>query len=161
MHDIVVGLTCFDEICFNLAAAGAVHEVMGQDSFWELVRTDVFNFIHQVHVPSIVVQPSENIGGLSVLSLDSDPIFGNDVVSALIRRQLHAAPGKEHEAGVLLDELKKRTKSYESALKINLPGLVRGALLMPAISRLLGTSDTLVPAKYQSGSNFPIYALHI
>jgi len=56
-------------------------------------------------------------------------------------------PGKEKEAQHLFDLTEQRTTIYRRSDEIRLPSLVRGALLMPAVSRLLGIGDAILPTQ--------------
>ena len=159
MHDLAVGLTCFDVLCFPLSAVGAVHQVLGSELFWRLADSDVLQFIHLVHIPSVMIQPEEVLGDLGIISIQTDVEYGGDTRRGLIQRQLKAMPGKEAEAAALFDKLNKKTIIYAQSENINLPSLVRGALLMPAVSKLLGISDAILPTQVPKWLVFPYLRL--
>lgn len=147
MHDVAVGLTCFDALYFPLSAAAAVHQTLGSELFWPLVESDIISFVHIMHIPSVVSSPDGVIGDLGIVSLAKDVEYGEDIVRATIRGQIRPMPGREGQAEKLLDGLEKKTAIYAKSEEIELPSLIRGALLMPSISQLLGISDAILPTQ--------------
>ena len=147
MHDVAVGLTCFDILSFPVTSVGAVHSVLGSELFWRLVESDIVSFVHLVHTPSVVSRPSDVMGDLSIVSTAKDVHYGTDILRGVIRKQIAPAAGKETIADRLLDNLEKKTVVYDKSEQIELPSLVRGALLMPAISQLFGISDAILPTQ--------------
>ena len=80
-------------------------------------------------------------------------------LSVRIRRMLQPVPGKEKEAEDLLGELERRTVVYERAEEINLPSLVRSALLMPKVAKLLGIGDSILPTQAPRWLRYPYLRL--
>ncbi len=58
-----------------------------------------------------------------------------------------------------MEELERRTVVYERADEIGLPSLVRSALLMPEVSRLLGIGDAILPTKAPRWLRYPYLRL--
>jgi len=56
MHDLIVGLVSFDYVHVPLSYAGGLHDLLGSAVFWDLVRADVFRFIHFGMEPGCDVQ---------------------------------------------------------------------------------------------------------
>jgi hypothetical protein len=158
---IPVGLTCFDFLYFPVTALAGVHQLLGSELFWDLVKSDVIRFIYLVHVPSVMFFPGEVIGDLGVVAIEKDPVHGSDTLSAVIRRQLNAAPGKEAEADRLFETLKSKTYVYDQGVVISLASLIRGALLMPSIAKLLGISAAVTPTQVPKWLSFPYLRLGI
>ena len=159
MHDLCVGLTCFDHVYFAISALGAVHHLVGSELFWELVRSDVVRFIHLVHVPVVIFPPNEIIGDVGVVSITGDPNLHFPTLGEIIHRYVTANPGKEAEAEKLFEMLESKTQVYEAAQAINLPSLIRGALLMPFIAKLLGISSAILPTQAPKWLRFPYLRL--
>lgn len=80
-------------------------------------------------------------------------------LSTLIHRAMSPAPGKEKAAEQLFEEIERRTIIYRRADEINLPSLIRSALLMPAVSRLLGIGDAILPTQTPRWLRYPYLRL--
>jgi len=63
----------------------------------------------------------------------------------VVRLTFSPQKGKEAEAEKLFEEIERRTSVLPEADEVGLASLARGALLMPAVSRLLGIGDYILP----------------
>jgi hypothetical protein len=159
MHDLTVGLVAFDFIYFPLSYAGAVHNVVGPEIFWELVNNGVFRFIHFELQPIMMFGNLEEVAGGDIgwmhLSVDGGRA---PTVHEEILRQIRPVPGKEAEAERLLEALNARVSKFDHS-KFNVPSLTRGALLHPSVRRLLGISDAILPTSMPRWATFPVIRL--
>lgn len=159
LHDLVVALVCFDYIYLPLSALTPVFSVLGEDLLRELLRQDVLRFIHNISEVAILFQPNTAVGNIASLTLKTKDNGVPEPLSDRIRRMLDPVPGKEHEAQQLFEELERRTTIYRRADEINFPSLVRSALLMPAVSRLLGIGDAVLPSQVPKWLRYPYLRL--
>jgi hypothetical protein len=123
--------------------------------FRELLGRDALRLIHSTAEVGILFQPHEAIGDLGNLTLRAKDGAGPEALSARIRRMLNAVPGKESEAEAFFEQLEARTVVYERADEIQLPSMVRSAFLMPAVSKLLGIGDAILPTRVPRWLRYP------
>ena len=160
LHDLVVGLVCFDYTYLPLMALGQLFIMVGEDLVRDLVRADALRFIHSETKLGIVFRSGAAIGDIGNVTLQGMKGPGTtEPLSSRIRKILHSVPGKEKEAELLFGELERRTAAYSRGVEINLPSLVRGALLMPAVSRLLGIGDAILPSQTPRWLKYPYLRL--
>jgi hypothetical protein len=67
--------------------------------------------------------------------------------------------GQEKEAERLFADLEQKTAIYQLAVEIDLPSLVRNAVLMPDVSKLLGIGDAILPSQAPRWLRFPYLRL--
>lgn len=158
LHDIVVGLICFDFVYLPFSALGSAHEVLGE-WFWEFIRLDLLRFIHNEGKLGVVFKKGEAIGELVIAVGGTTNGPEPAPLSVLIRRAVHALPGKEKEAERLFESLERRTSVYRKSKEADFPSLARSALLMPAVSRLLGISDLVLPTQVPRWLRYPYLRL--
>ncbi len=72
MHDIIVGLLCFDNIIAPIEALGRVHDLLGCDRFWSLVHDDVLTFINWTDQEGIIFPSKDALGSGDIGSIIRD-----------------------------------------------------------------------------------------
>lgn len=156
LHDLLVGLICFDTVYLPVLAIGAVHEALGSDLFWELVKSESVRFVHALHEPAVIFGEAvpEPFGSIVSLGLRGSDGVGPITAVERIRRNIKPAPGKEAEAETLIEELGNRCVTFDK-FEWELPTEIRGALLMPSVSRLLGIGDAILPSQVPRWLVFP------
>ncbi len=159
LHDITVGLICFDYVYLPSSALALTYTLLGEQLFRELLQSDVVRFIHNVAQVGVVFHPQEPIGDIGSVTGRAKDGARAMPLSDVIRRTLSPAPGKEKEAEAIFAEVEQRTAVYCRADEINLPSLIRGALLMPEVSRLLGIGDAILPTQTPRWLRFPYLRL--
>ena len=115
-------------------------------------------FIHNIAEVGVLFRPDEAMGAIGNTTgrtKDGAPM----PLSTLIHRAMSPAPGKEKAAEQLFEEIERRTIIYRRADEINLPSLIRSALLMPAVSRLLGIGDAILPTQTPRWLRYPYLRL--
>jgi SIR2-like domain len=156
MHDMIVGLLCFDQVYMPLRAAHRIYGLIGEQRFWHLIENEAFRFIHW-DADEIIVFDDEpeflhgSVGSAKNLRLQS--------VDQSIRAQMKATPGTENQAEVLFDRLKAATVPLLSTDLPVIPDLVRGLLLFPTIRSLLGMSDGISVTSIPHWLQFPVLRL--
>jgi len=159
LHDIVVGLICFDYVYLPFTVLGSAHNLLGSELFWELVRLDVLHFVHSDARPGALFHKGEPLGTIGDVTGGTTTGPEPPSLPALIRKALAPAPGKEKLAESLFDTLEQKTVIYTHYKEADVPALVRGAVLMPAVSRLLGVGDTILPAQVPRWLRYPYLRL--
>jgi hypothetical protein len=144
-HDLAIGLICFDSVCLPLSALYKVVALLG-DSMWPLVEGDSVRFIHMQHEPAIINVEGDLLGDIGLVTLN-DPGGGPQTPGVAIRRQIKPAVGKEARADELISTLETKTLLFAEGDRLELASLVRAALMMPDVSRLLGIGEAILPSQ--------------
>lgn len=154
-RDFVVGLLCFDKVYLPLSSLSALHDYVGSEYFWELVKEDVLRFVHVNAQPGYIYDTNESLTSVDVgvmgLSGKGGPFA---TAQEEIRRQIKPAPGMESAAEALFTQLENKTHEFDSQ-SWGIASLVRGALLHPRLRRLLGMSDGIFPTAMPRWLVFP------
>lgn len=146
LHDVIVGLICFDVTCLSIDHLGRLHNLLGSFWFWRCVEAEAIRLIAPPDEPVVVFpEPGALIGRIRAVTLGGESStpesFKERTVSEKIRLQLTAIPGKEDTAERKLDELASTTTDLTGALtNEQLEQMTRGALVSPTIRQLLGVS---------------------
>ena len=148
LHDLAVALICFDYIYLPLMASGHAFGVLGEEIFRELLQSDVIRFIHDTAQLGVVFyRLQEPIGTIANVTAWEKGSTEPQHVSAILRRTFNPVAGKEREAQHLLDVAERQTTIYRRSNEIDLPFLTRCALVMPAVSGLLGIGSAILPSQ--------------
>jgi hypothetical protein len=165
LHDIIVGLVCFDVVCFSIHHLGAVHKLLGSDTFWLLVKSGAIVLVVPPADLAVVFENEHSLvgdlGAIAVGSTSSTPdSFSTISTSELIRKHILAAPGKESEAEDLFHLLESSTIDMTSVpSSAGLPQMTRSALINPSIRNLLGVSAGTPLNAVPRWTMFPILRL--
>jgi hypothetical protein len=160
MHDLVVGLLCFDTVVFSIGIISKVHDLVGGERFWRLFDEGVFEFLNWTHQPALIYpDPGAATGG----TIGSILIHGPDMkvkgTADAIRRQLKPVPGREVIAEQQLDNLEKKTRTITDEEEASIPATVRSILLRPSVRRLLGMSEGTPITSIPKWQTFPVLRL--
>jgi len=154
-HDLAVGLTCFDHVFLPLHTLGVLHERATSEVFWELIRSEAISFVDVIHNPFYVANP-ESVTGEIALARVQDPEHKETRSSmSEVRKMLRPATGKEEYGQKLIESLESRISVFDSSERLNLPGMVRDALHLPQVSKLLGYSDYILPDRIPHWLAYP------
>ena len=166
LHDIVVGLICFDIVCISIDHLSQVHDLLGSEAFWIFVRSGSLRLVIPPSTPAITF-PDEQapVGYLStfhpatITSATNEP--GLMGISERIRKQILPVTGKENEAEELIQFLASSVldgiTGYD--LSNSLADKTRGALMNPSIRRMLGISPGMPRDAVPRWMSFPILRL--
>jgi hypothetical protein len=148
-HDLIVGLLCFDTVCFDTSRLGIVHTLLGSEIFWQLLRLEALQVVDireqsvvlfSVGDPITGVLTDITMGDSTKQSVDGEPMVPMSI-DAVIRRYLQPAVGKEALAEEQFEFLAKSAFKVVSAdLKTGFSEQARLALVNPSIRKLLGVS---------------------
>lgn len=147
LHDVLVGLICFDYVYLPTSALALIYTLLGESLFSELLRQDVLRFVHDIARLGVLFRPKEVIGDIGQTTVRGKDNSGPRPVSEVVRLTFSPQKGKEAEAEKLFEEIERRTSVYRKADEIGLASLARGALIMPAVSRLLGIGNYILPTQ--------------
>jgi hypothetical protein len=159
LHDLTVGLVCFDYVYLPFSAITRVAALIGQQLFEELVKIDVVRFIHYESKTGVMFRKGEVMGSLVNVIGGSDKGPQPLPLSDLIRRTLNPVSGREREAEDLFQKLEQRTAVFRREVEIDLPSVVRSSLVMPTISKLLGIGDAILPSQVPRWLRYPYLRL--
>ena len=160
MHDMIVGLICFDHIYASISSLARVHLLLGSQRFWRLVQDGVLSFVSWTHQEGLIFP---NAGSISAGDLGSFSLYNPDMtkrtVAEIVRSQLNPAPGQEEVAERLFAQLYATTREITLVEEGNIPNLVRSLLLRPSIRQLLGVSGGTPLNSLARWNVFPILRL--
>ena len=146
LHDIVVGLICFDSICISVWSIGMIHHLLGAPIFWELVVSGAIRVVFPPKDPAVIF-PDEGsvVGDMGFVAHGSRSAsleqFSPLTVGELIRRQLTPNDGQENEAEHCFQILESTMFDLSVGNPDNnLADRTRAALVHPSVRRLLGMS---------------------
>jgi hypothetical protein len=159
MHDLTVGLVSFDYLYFPLSCAAKLHNLLGSQLFWDLIKADIFRFIYFEYEPAMVFKSLTDMDGGDIGSIRISTKEGNPLtLDEQIRKQFQGSPGRETDAERLFEKLKTRVSKFDHE-KFDIPSLTRGALLHPAVRQLLGISDAVLPTSLPRWNRFSVIRL--
>ncbi|MDH4164610.1 MAG: SIR2 family protein [Nitrospirota bacterium] len=160
MHDIVVGLLCFDHVYAPLFSLRRVHDMLGSQRFWHLVENGVLSFIKWDFEPGIIFPSGDSIAGGDLANFTvSDPVKGKITVSSIIREHLSAVPGRESVAEGLFAMLNEKTREISLDEEGSTSDLVRSLLLRPSLRQLIGVSEGMPLNSITRWNTYPILRL--
>lgn len=157
-HDLAVGLVCFDRIFLPLSSLGTLHQ-RAADVFWPLMDTGAIKYVDVVHEPFILSMPEDLFGDIGVLHVVDPHQKETRSSMSVVRRMIKPAPGREGEANKKIEGLSRDIISFSDSETLNLPQMVRDALLLPRVSELLGFSDFSVPNRIPRWLGYPTLRL--
>ena len=147
LHDIVVGLICFDVIFLSVEHLGLLHDLIGSSALWTLVDSESIRLVAPPPEPSVIF-PDKGafVGDLGVVEraskIRSAESFGKMSLSEKIRGQIGPLPGKESEAESHIITLERSTVDMaEMSPSIHQTHRTRNVLMLPSIRSMLGISD--------------------
>ena len=159
MHDLIVGLLCFDTVYTHLPSVGNLAKVISESSFETLLRHDCLRFIdwpyqQLIHFPK--GQPE--IGG-SLLTLGMSDVSLEDQLETTIGKMFSPRPGLEAQGQETLDLIKRKTNTITHEIEPNIPKTVCGLLLRPSIRKILGMSGGTSAISIPDWMVYPILRL--
>ncbi len=154
-RDFIVGLLCFDKVYLPLTSLAVMHDYLGSQAFWELVKEDALRFVHLTAQPSYIYDNQEALTSVDVALMGLGGKSGALLTAREdIRRQLKAQPGNESAAEALMARLESKVHVFDCE-GWEIPRLIRGALLHPRLRRLIGLSDGIFPTAIPRWLVFP------
>lgn len=152
MHDLAVGLLCFDRVYAPLSALGRLHDLLSGERFTDLVRADVIRLIRLRRSEAAIfpTSASQLVGYLGTVTMPESGADGRELtVFELICKQLKPVPGHETQAEQLFRLLENKVLDPTPQDLTALPSMVHSLLLRPSVRTMLGigggTSITTIP----------------
>lgn len=160
MHDLIVGLLCFDQVVAPVQAIGRLHSLIGSDRFWALIREDILTLVNWTQQEGIIFPSADSLasGDLGSIAVHNPDETKKSVGNA-IRDQLGPKPGKEEEAERLFAELEPKIREISHSEDGHIPKLVRGLLLRPSIREILGVSGGTPLNSFARWQLYPVLRL--
>jgi len=160
MHDLAVGLICFDLVYLPFSDLAKVHHLISSQWFSILVNADLLRFVHSPREPAVIFpDPLSVTGGdlgmLGRMNKGGQPI----TIRSEIQRMFSPARGQEAAAQSLFDKLTTSVIALEDHQTAQLPELVRGALIHPSVQKMLGISEAFLPTQIPRWNVFPALRL--
>lgn len=160
LHDIVVGLLCFDVVCVSIDHLARVHNLLGSEAFWIFVESGSLRLVIPPSVPAVGFFDKQSpIGDLILVDLASgkESLLS---VSERIRSQILPTEGKENIVEKLFQLLEASIFDVsESKLSNSVVEKTRGALMNPSIRHMLGVSQGTPRNTIPRWLSFPVLRL--
>jgi hypothetical protein len=140
MHDLIVGLLCFDHVYTHLPSLGNLARVISEHSFETLLSNDCLRFIDWPYQQLIQFpQGRVDVGG-SLLTLGLVDVDLDKQLDDTINKMLSPRPGLEAEGRATIELVKEKTATLTRDIEPNIPKMVCGLLMRPSIRKLIGMS---------------------
>lgn len=163
MHDLAVGLICFDRVLAPLGALGRTHLLLGGARFAELVNADVLRFARLRSAEMVIFgsDTPEIIGNLGSIDLpENRDRDGNEMpIRDLILRQIKPALGKEREAEAVFQGLEKQLIDPLRDSTVSVPRIVQNLLMRPSVREMIGMSGGVPVTAVPKWLMFPVLRL--
>lgn len=159
MHDLIVGLLCFDTVYTHLTSVGNLAKVISESAFETLLRHDCLRFIDWPFQQLIQFPKGQPEIGGSLLTIGLSDVTLESQLETAIRKMLTPRVGLEKEGQETLDLLKRKTETLSHEMEPNIPKTVCGLLLRPSIRRLLGMSGGTSAISIPDWMAYPILRL--
>ena len=165
LHDVVVGLVCFDVICLSIEHLGKLHNLLGSAWFWAFVQAEAIRLVNPPPEPAVAfAEPGALVGDIMAFQLGSKlssiESFQERTISEIIRQHLKPVPGNENPAERLMDMLVSSTVDLAHVLTTDqVADRTRGAMMHPSIRRLLGISGGTPQGAVPRWLAFPVLRL--
>jgi hypothetical protein len=159
MHDLAVGLICFDLVYLPFSDLTKIHDLLSFQGFWTLVEAGLLRFVH-IPEPAVIFPNSSSVSGGEIgmigrMGSDGKPV----TVESEIRRALLPGKGHERTAEMLFDKLAGFVTPLALSDTAPLADLVRGALIHPPVQKILGISEAFLPTQIPRWHVFPALRL--
>ena len=160
MHDLVVGLLCFDVIVCPINEIANMHSLLGAEVFWRLVDEDIIQFVNVVQDECIIFPSADCVAEGSIASIvalndDMSPRTAGEI----IRKSMRPTFGKEDIAEQKFCDLESKINALGAAQEDKVPGYVRGLLLRPSVRKLVGISEGTPVSSIARWQAFPVLRL--
>jgi hypothetical protein len=96
LHDLVVGLICFDVVYFPLTELGKVHAFLGEHWFWAMCNSGAVEFVHLGRQGAVLFENSSRQDGGDFGMVGRSNLDGSMLnVHDSIRMQIRPVAGRE------------------------------------------------------------------
>lgn len=155
MHDLLVGLLCFEVVYAPLSKMSRLILLLGEEFFWELIQNNCLRFIDWKSDLGMVYPSARSIAGGKLNTITPLNEDGTERSSReLIGTQIKPIEGKEKDAEKLLQLLDSKIDAIGSLSESSISDLVNGILLRPSIRSQIGMSGGI------SGNSIPRWMMY-
>jgi len=159
LHNLVVGLVCYDKTVLPLESLGMFHHVVGSTVFWRLVDAQCLEFVWSGNQPSVVFAQHDltRNGGLVAMQLQ-DQVLANQPESfdAAVFRQIKIVRAGTMSKDAIVEKLKSISTAISASVFQRAVNDALGALVMPNVRNSLGMSDGITPTRVPKWFVFPV-----
>jgi len=160
LHDIIVGLLCFDQIATSIWNAKAIHNILGGPLFCSLVENDILKLINWKHRSVIMFPDLTSLAGGKLLDIILQNPDGSETSGPwALRRQIIPIPGggtaAENKIKALEDKVIELNEQGEGLIL----NTTRSLLLRPSVRNLLGLSHASSVESIAKWQAYPILRL--
>lgn len=158
LHDLLVGLLCFDKIYLPLNSLGKLHQDVGADLFWLLLRSDVLRLIWITGELAVIFDDPDEVAGGNIGSLNlMDKLNPEQRISFedQLLKQIRPREDNERNRLALIDDVLKITVRFDENVLSSVPMIAQGALASPRLRTSLGIGDGVLPTKLPEWFVFP------
>jgi NAD-dependent SIR2 family protein deacetylase len=141
MHDLIVGLLCFDEVVAPVQSIDRLHAMLGETMLWTLIREGALQLIDWPRQEAVAfVEVGGAVGGIGSFSL-CNADHSRKSVGDMLKRLMRPLPGREAAAEKLHAELEPMIRRIADEEEGAIPDMVRSLLARPSVRQVLGISD--------------------
>ncbi len=159
LHNLVVGLVCYDKTVLPLESLGMFHRVVGSTFFWRLIDAQCLEFAWSGNQPAVVFAQHDltSNGGLVSMQLQ-DQVLANQPESfdAAVFRQIKIVRAGSMSKDVIVEKLQSISTAISASVFQRAVNDALGALVMPSVRTSLGMSDGITPTRVPKWFVFPV-----
>ena len=165
LHDVVVGLLCFDVVCLSIDHLPRLYNLLGSAWFWRFVDAEAVRLVVPPHEPAVVFQePGALVGRISAFQVwsrsDTLDSLESRTLSDRIRQYLKPISGRETAAARKIELLESTTIDLAHVVTTEqLSAMARRAMMHPSIRQLLGISGGTPLGSVPRWLAFPVIRL--
>lgn len=159
MHDLMVGLLCFDTVYAHLPSLPNFGHLIGDEAFETILKEDCLRFIEWPHQEVMRFPNSDLDNGGDLITIVDTSTTPLEIVRRIIRESLRPLSGKESEAEQVFELIEKKTDSITREMVLSIPKYTRGLLLRPSIRKLIGMSGGTSVSRIPKWMMHPILRL--
>ncbi len=140
LHDLVVGLLCFDVVYVPFRSTSKLHLLLGGDLFWSLIQDEALKLIEWSNILAISYPDPASLSNGELRSCNFTQEDERVRIRERIRASLAAVPGKEAEANKLFEDLERRVEFVDRHREPAVERITQGLLSRPSVRSLIGMS---------------------
>ncbi len=156
MHDLAVGLICFDEIYLPIRSFDKLFQFLGEDICFELMGAGVFKFVYWESYDAVVYGVDESTRFGCLMAIQKPNI---ESAEQYIRASVHPVAGQEEAAQNRIESLLASTESISREDTDWITSLTSSLMLYPSIRAVLGLNESICQSTIPSWLIFPVLRL--
>jgi hypothetical protein len=165
MHDVLVGLLCFDRIYASIKTVSRIVKLLGEQIAIDCISSGVVRFVRSDEEDILIFPEGEyrSSGRLDagLMGLGKDGCRSSS--SDLIRRQIQPNPGKKVAAEKFIEKLCEAVEAkmvdHPDLPEMNISRQVHSLLVRPSIRKMLGMSTATPGNSIPAWLKYPILRL--